>query len=1229
VTIVARSPLFDIYDPYGLLQQQAELGLLPPSDEDLDVVGIAPLGQQRATIADLMPREDRNSLLSGLASVGSSGLAAAGWLLDTPGALVRGVLAGKPLSVFGSSEDRVTGRELLRQYGMVGDEDTWGNFGTGLAAELLLDPLTYLNPFAALGKGALTKAAGEPLKKAGLLRDAALDAARGYSVADNASRAVDDVLIQGDTVPRIAGPVDDPARFRRDPSGVREYLRNLTPEQAFREAKDRLTPEEYGDALKRFQAAGGDMNAKAAGLMSFKVPWTGVQYDISGGALGDSIASGLDAFGEWSKRAPVIGPVGRAAAMAFYPDVGYTLNPDVQMANRQAKAVGRRNAERFRTQMMKLERGAREASVPEFAEIGGQQIPIPQELRGFTPQVQNAIVDWIESGGPDASSQALSVLGSPSIQRSSGDELADWVLNNVPEFTQMRDSLASLGPSAIQAARSRALKMPSWHSRLSNTNFFPRQILWFDRDLPPSGTTGKVERPYSRGERLLSTADNFGRARQLYTDLEGGRRTFRELTAGPDARTLQSDLLAANNIEARKIIDNWFASRGRALPYQKLVDDAAAAGGDVEQAARLADSLKDQLSDLLRTADTQYADKGVGIFDTPAFSDALRYGMGQARVSADADELISQLVRNAADTPAEAVTGGTSIPLSKAAEDLGFDVDQFKKLFNERSGSDITNFSIDKRLAQSLGVLAQGTRLGLPESAAMNALNSYSRIWKAGALAWPSFHTRNAYSNVAASAAAGAWDPMSLIQGYRASKGNYAPVAAALRDAPIYRDLPDDAARAQRFLEDSSTAGVGFGSIFDEAGVPEQSIAGLYPGASGENNIAAAAKELLLGKEGRTWGEYARDFGTVKGVGISRPAKRTNNPILKLNDAVGGTVEDASRVGMLINLLKKGYDPAQAGDMIRMALVDYSPEAFTAIERDLFKNLAPFYSFQKGIIPSIVDNLLYRPGGLQGQGIRAVTRAGEPGGDTFVPEDLRKSAAIPLPRGLPAILGGTPKEGLQRYLNKIDMPWEAFFNTMSPGVGATTTAAIADTAKKTGSNLLGMLNPLLKVPIEYATNRQLYSGRELTDLYSVLERDLGQIGKPLENIISGLVPGGTRALGVYRQLTDDRLDPLDKYTKFTFNTLSGSALTDRDIEQSKRRAARDILNKMLSTTPGVRTYENITVPEDVLRAMPKEQRDLYLLYKVIQSEASERARDKKKQQAALDPLQMLGVLNQF
>ncbi len=107
-----------------------------------------------------------SSFLSRSGKAVSNGLSTVGNLLDLPGSMVRDTLSLKNpfdqlLSPF-SEKNRTTGRDLLRQYGMANEKDSWGNFGAGMAAELLLDPLTYT------GIGALTKA-GTAAKKANLL----------------------------------------------------------------------------------------------------------------------------------------------------------------------------------------------------------------------------------------------------------------------------------------------------------------------------------------------------------------------------------------------------------------------------------------------------------------------------------------------------------------------------------------------------------------------------------------------------------------------------------------------------------------------------------------------------------------------------------------------------------------------------------------------------------------------------------------------------------------------------------------------------------------------------------------------------------------------------------------------------------------------------------------------------------------------------------------------------
>jgi hypothetical protein len=519
-------------------------------------------------------------------------------------------------------------------------------------------------------------------------------------------------------------------------------------------------------------------------------------------------------------------------------------------------------------------------------------------------------------------------------------------------------------------------------------------------------------------------------------------------------------------------------------------------------------------------------------------------------------------------------------------------------------------------MLQQLKTISSPTRLGAPESAILSGIDNFTNAFKVGALASPAFHFRNTYSGAASAANVGAFNPLDMYAAWRASQGNFNALGNRLRNARGFENLTH-AERVARFQDLTGANRIGGGVFSDDVmGIPQQEVRGAYLGAGNELGVLGSLRTGLWNSN-RGLGEYLNNFFSMRGVGIFGNAPAQNrNPLLMANDAVGRQVEDALRGGAFLNQIRKGVDPGEAADLVRMSQVDYSPQAFSATERDLFKRLLPFYSFQKGIVPSITDSLLYRPGGLQGQSVRVVARGTQPTEDNFVPEHLRQSAAIPLPADLPGILGGSSRPGLQRYLTNLDLPWESTLQLFAPGVGATMSSRVADSIRKTGSNILGNTNPLIKAPLEYHTNRQLYTGRDLTDLYSVLERDMGEIGRPIEQLAANL-PFGARGLGLYRQLTDTRLDPTDRYAKAFFNQVFGAKLTDIDEERSKQQAARAMLNTMLQTTPGVRTYENVTVPEEALMAMPEEQRRQYLLYRVIQSAAAKRARQRKKAQEML------------
>ncbi len=134
-----------------------------------------------------------NAILDTLGTIGET--------LDRPGAALRGLLAGRPgqlgylvpgaetMGLVDPSE-RTSGRDLLRRWGLAGDEDTLGNFLGGMATEVALNPLPLM---AGLGAklGSKLLAGGSRYKDLRSLR-------QGFPVAY-------DVDPHADTIGRIVG----------------------------------------------------------------------------------------------------------------------------------------------------------------------------------------------------------------------------------------------------------------------------------------------------------------------------------------------------------------------------------------------------------------------------------------------------------------------------------------------------------------------------------------------------------------------------------------------------------------------------------------------------------------------------------------------------------------------------------------------------------------------------------------------------------------------------------------------------------------------------------------------------------------------------------------------------------------------------------------------------------------------------------------------------------------
>lgn len=99
-----------------------------------------------------------------LDSIGS-GLSTLGYVLDTPGALLRGTLAGRV-------GKRMSGRELLQSYGAVGNNRSGLDLGDvlGFGADLLVDPLNLIGGAGILGKASKASKAVKSNKASQALR---------------------------------------------------------------------------------------------------------------------------------------------------------------------------------------------------------------------------------------------------------------------------------------------------------------------------------------------------------------------------------------------------------------------------------------------------------------------------------------------------------------------------------------------------------------------------------------------------------------------------------------------------------------------------------------------------------------------------------------------------------------------------------------------------------------------------------------------------------------------------------------------------------------------------------------------------------------------------------------------------------------------------------------------------------------------------------------------------
>jgi hypothetical protein len=881
---------------------------------------------------------ERQALLAQAGQQGGGLLEDLAWYADLPGSFVRGTLAGDPLSAFSSDiGDRVDGRELLRQYGLLDPnaDDTWGNFGAGFAAEVLLDPLSYV------GIGGLTKA-GKLARNANLLERVPEFLSKQYiagraapEVAERASSALAKMGRQSISPTEVAAR---PLIGRRAAQrlGTLEDILPYTPDPAAARAK------------LAFQAGGEDaleglMRQPLGKSAGYGLPLgdLNVAFDLPGfAALGDA----LDAAGQrlrWSLP-------GRFASALTNDAFAGSLDEEVQMVLGGAD-IAKQDA---------VFAATKEASMQQARMLAGSG-SIDGIRRVMSEEGNRVLGRLIEQPGVNkfSAQDAKFLEESPAMR-----QYAEWWKERANQFL---DESARAGIGSDRFADDNI------------SGYLPRVL---GSPLEIAG-----ERSPTLGRQLSTlTPDQMHRTTAMM--VPGGRDTIAfELSRDPYLVPIVAGKRGAlSEAEAVQYIMNKVSGVGskQAKELARILERLP--GKIVEKAPLFGDHPAEMI--------TKYMQRRSGaISNAKSLVESLAYRAVDSPIQSvqgaepmiTAKEALKRLGLESTEIAGEQVGAQANLRKQLSAL-LGKSADQIE----------LSQVSVPESFVNK--ILTARTMLTNPGEAAsfvsrMN--NAYMVMFKAGVLTWPSRYVRDVLSGGISNWLEGA----ASARGYAAAislmrKSAFDPeFATHLRKIPLYAGKDPQTAVAEFYSDLYATNLIDSAKHvdIDTSGMREASkFVGLQEPAGG------ILPPELLPKAGGSW----RDWNPIDPRTYNsraNPTAPTTNRFALMGMRYSELTDRLNRLSGYLELLMQGVDPQQAAMRIKRAQVDYS--SLSRYERQLRDTIWPFYAYQSRIMREVLRQLAERPGGKYGQMLRLKTRNDEAQEDgMYVPEYLRDQWAIPL-----------------------------------------------------------------------------------------------------------------------------------------------------------------------------------------------------------------------------------------
>lgn len=490
------------------------LSLLSPLDNPL--AGLRPLGASYSpdplTDVPLTPEEEA-TLTQQLLRRTMGGLETVGYALDTPGALLRGLLAGRP-------GDRVSGRDLLTSWGLTSanDPNRWELADiAGLGADIAFDPLTYLT----FGGGALTKA-GKFAKAAGVGAD---DIAK--IAAKQAGEQIGKKI--GQRQARMMLSYDDLVKGLQE-TGNERLLNQLAS-----------TADTMG-------VNAADLGSQKLGsLIGYDIPFSGLftKDGLSGaltgtGAKSQAVAGALDATGaalaaSWPGRklTEMFDPAAQGAATAPAQRAMREMTAEKSLAEQDIRGRAREHLDAIE--------GALQTQFPDLN--ASQRNEVYRLIAEHNPEAQGPLGDVLQRFG----------------YQQPGEDVVGRVGQMKSELQNFDDQLAQL-----------SLPTPKWLSEVG-TGWFHRSknAAAFGEATPGPRVVGNQVRP----EKGFDTTTDTHITRDKQLDIEGGTVAVDRLTmdpelSGPNA-TLKDNAARANRVLEK----NPATAHLLTQPVQTTLDD--------------------------------------------------------------------------------------------------------------------------------------------------------------------------------------------------------------------------------------------------------------------------------------------------------------------------------------------------------------------------------------------------------------------------------------------------------------------------------------------------------------------------------------------------------------------------------------------------------------------------------------------------------------------------------